>query len=611
VLLSVSLVRDAEGRPLFFISQIQDITRRKELEAERERLSSIVEATPDFVAIADASLRVQYLNEGARRLLGLGSEEDPAAASITGSHPGWAARRVLGEGIPTAIERGTWQGETALRARDGREVPVLQTIVAHRDTSGQLAYLSTIARDISDRKAYENRIEELAYHDPLTGLANRRLLIDRLERALIRAQRQGQSVGVLLLDLDRFKLVNDTFGHETGDVVLQAIARRLQQVVRRGDTLARLGGDEFVVVVEDLGSAPSVDGVARKILDAVARPQRLRGASAASSTLVLTTSIGISVYPDDGEDASTLLRHADAAMYQAKEAGGHRHRFFAPTMEAEARSLLELERALRDGLRRNRFRLHYQPIVELSSRRIAGVEALLRWDRPGHGLVGPAGFVPVLEQTGLIHPVGQWVLEATCRQARSWREAGLPNWFVAVNVSAKQLAEPNWDDLVWRALAASGLPAGDLVIELTETAFVDPTTRASEVLHRLREGGVKVAMDDFGTGWSSLSQLRTLPLDMVKIARDFVHNAVTQQVDAAIVEAVIEVAHRRGLEVVGEGVETEEQLAFLRRIGCDYAQGYLLGRPMPPDKVGRWVRADGIEERRRRGGRQGVDEGTA
>lgn len=585
VLLSVSLVRDAQGRPLFFISQIQDISRRKELEAERERLSSVVEATPDFVAIADLALRVQYLNAGARRLLGLGDEEDVSALQIPEGHPWWAARRVLGEGIPTAIRRGTWVGETAFLTRDGREVPVLQTIVAHRDPSGNVAFLSTIARDISDRKAFEVRIEELAYRDALTGLPNRRLLADRLERALIAASRHRRSVGVLLLDLDRFKLVNDSFGHETGDTVLQSTARRLQRVVRRGDTVARLGGDEFVVVVEDLAPARDVEAVARKILDAISRPYTAKEPSGASVRIMLTTSIGISLYPDDGDDVSALLRRADAAMYRAKREGGHRFSFFATDMEAEARARLDLERALRLALAGEEFRLHYQPIVELRRRRVVGFEALLRWDRLGRGLVGPAEFIPVLEQTDLIHPVGEWVLRTACRQARSWRDAGLPAWSVAINVSAKQLAAPKWADQVAQVLDESGLRPSDLVVEITETALVEPSGASHEALHRLRELGVRVAMDDFGTGYSSLGQLRALPVDVVKISQGFVRDAPAEEVDEAIVEAIIAVAHKRGLQVVAEGVETTEQLAFLRRRGCDYAQGYLLGRPVPPELV--------------------------
>ncbi len=604
VLLSVSLVRDTRGRPLFFISQIQDITRRKELEAERERLSSIVEATPDFVAIADVAHRVQYLNPGARRLLGLGAGDDVSTLQIPDAHPRWAARRVLGEGIPTAIQRGTWVGETAFQTRDGREVPVLQTIVAHRDPNGDVAFLSTIARDISDRKAFEARIEELAYRDALTGLPNRRLLADRLERAMIAASRHRRSVGVLCLDLDRFKLVNDSFGHETGDTVLRSTARRLQRMVRRGDTVARLGGDEFVVVVEDVGPARDVEGVARKILDAVSRPYTAKEPSGSSVRIMLTTSIGISLYPDDGDDVSALLRHADAAMYRAKQEGGHRYSFFASDMEAEARARLDLERALRLALAREEFRLHYQPIVELSRRRVVGFEALLRWDRPGHGLVGPTEFIPVLEQTGLIHSVGEWVLRAACRQARSWRDAGLPAWSVAVNVSAKQLVAPQWADQVAQVLDEFALRPSDLVVELTETALVEPSGAGHEALHRLRELGVRVAMDDFGTGYSSLGQLRVLPVDVVKISQGFVRDALAEQVDAAIVQAIITVAHKRGLQVVAEGVETREQLAFLRRRGCDYAQGYLLGRPVPPELVtGRGAAEAGRGPRLDRSGR--------
>lgn len=588
ILLSVSLVRDASGQPLFFISQIQDITRRKELEAEWRRLSSIVEATPDFVGIASVDGQVEYLNRGARRLLGLGDEEEPAGLRIADGHPTWATRRILNEGIPEAIRSGSWVGETALLTRDGREVPVIQAIIAHREPGGNVAFLSTIARDISDRKAYEQRIEELAFRDPLTGLPNRRLLADRLERALIGAKRHDRSVAVLLLDLDRFKLVNDSFGHESGDIVLRVTARRLEKMVRREDTVARLGGDEFVIVLGDLADPHDVEQIARKINTAIGRPFTAKEPGGAKISVALTASIGISFFPVDGEDVSALLRHADAAMYRAKAAGGNRYAFFAPELEAETRFHFDLERALRRALAKKQFRLHFQPIVEVSRRRIVGAEALLRWDRPGHGLRSPGEFLPLLERTDLINSVGEWVLQTACESARAWRDSGLPVEWVAVNVAPKQLNERAWVDQVSRALERYRLPPQALVLELTETSLVDHHAVGLETLDRLRQLGVRVALDDFGTGYSTFEQLRALPVDIVKVAPQFVQAAQSSEVDAAIAQSIIMLAHKRGLQVVGEGVETREQLAFLRRHGCDYAQGYLLGRPSPADDVPGW-----------------------
>lgn len=415
----------------------------------------------------------------------------------------------------------------------------------------------------------EDRFRHLAHHDPLTGLPNRALLQEHVHGVLSRARRQSTQVAVLFIDLDRFKYINDTLGHYTGDQVLKLTARRIETSVREEDFVARMGGDEFVVVIADLKSAEHASFVAQNILAVLAKPSSFAG-----QELHVTPSIGISVFPQDGEDLEALLKNADSAMYSAKASGRNNSQFFTPEINTAVSERLVLESALHHASERNELRLLYQPQVELRSGRIVGVEALLRWRHPERGNVPAKDFIPIAEETGLIVPIGAWALREACGQLARWRKQGLTGIRLAVNFSARQLTTRNLADTVRTILRDTGIAPADLDLELTETGLLQNTDAAVAALHELKEIGVAISMDDFGTGYSSLSYLRAFPIDRVKIDRTFVRSCTTDANDATLVRALIDLAHSLNLRIVAEGVELAEQLDFLRRHRCDEAQGH-------------------------------------
>jgi diguanylate cyclase (GGDEF)-like protein len=433
-------------------------------------------------------------------------------------------------------------------------------------------------------------LEHLASIDALTGLANRRMLTDRLEQALIHARRSGRVAGVLMLDLDRFKTVNDSLGHGQGDVLLQTLAGRLIDCVREGDTVARLGGDEFVVVLSDMADVSHIVPVAQKILAALAHPVEL-----GQQLLSLSTSLGIAVYPDDGETADALLQYADTAMYRAKDQGGNAMAFFTADMMQAMINRLQIEAGLRRALDLGELRLHYQPIIDAASGRITSAEALVRWQDPQRGLVPPMDFIPIAEETGLIVPIGDWVLREACAQARSWRDLGLGEIPVAVNLSARQFNAPSLDESVAQALQACDCPASLLQLEITESSIMDQVGQALETMHRLTALGVQLTIDDFGTGYSSLSQLKRLPVRKLKVDRTFVHDIKIDADDDIFVDAILSLAGKLGLRTVAEGIETPQQVTFLASRGCDEYQGFLFSRPCEPEAFARMVRERNVE----------------
>lgn len=430
------------------------------------------------------------------------------------------------------------------------------------------------------QRAIEARLIAEATLDGLTGLPNRVLAADRLSAALVRARRHQHTTSLLFIDLDQFKLVNDTLGHAAGDQLLIHVASRLVTCVRESDTVARLGGDEFVIVLAEIDDPGHPDVVARRILEALKDPIRLCGRE-----IFVTASLGIASSPADGEDPETLFRNADAAMYQAKEAGRNQYRFFSPKLNLQAAQRLEMESDLRRALERDELVLYYQPLVDATTEAIVGVEALLRWHRPGVGLVAPAEFVPLAEETGLIIPIGQWVLENACRTVMAWQNRTGIRLRASVNVSYRQIKAADIVEVVRGALEKSGLPPDCLELEITERLLLEDLDATSVVLNHLAGMGVRLAVDDFGTGYSALSYLKDFRFDTLKIAHTFMSGVPGDTRHASLVEAIVKMAHALDLEVIGEGVESEEQKHFLRLHGCDLLQGFLFSRPVPPEHL--------------------------
>ncbi|HVN99733.1 MAG TPA: EAL domain-containing protein [Steroidobacteraceae bacterium] len=445
--------------------------------------------------------------------------------------------------------------------------------VRRNEIDGSIYYEGTL-EDITDRRVYQAQIERQANYDALTGLANRTLLNARLHQAISGAAERGGGIAVVFIDLDQFKFINDTYGHALGDGLLQSMADRLRSCVRDSDTVARQGGDEFVLLLQGY-RPPDLAGVVQRLHAAIALPWR-----SGRREFHVTSSIGVAVYPGDGDSADVLLRNADAAMYKAKENGRNAVQFFTAELNHALVERLDIEHRLRGALARHQFLLHYQPRIDMDTGRVAGAEALLRWRVPQRGLVSPARFISVAEDTGLIVPIGRWVLHTACAQARAWQEAGLPPIVVSVNVSPRQFREGNIVETIAEALRVTGLDAHHLQIELTEGLAMHGAEKYVEMLGRIKALGVQIAVDDFGTGYSSLSYLKRFPVDQLKVDRSFVVDLATDPDDAVIVQAIIALGHKLNLRVVAEGVETTEQLEFLRQSGCDEMQGYLFGKPM-------------------------------
>lgn len=571
------------GRPVRLRGFIIDITERKQAELQLQQLSLAVEQSPAAVVITNLEAAIEYVNPRFTQITGYSLEE------VRGQNP-----RILqsGELLPelyrtlwqTLIAGEAWYGEFQNRRKDGSHFWERASISPLRNAQGQVTHYVAVKEDITAQKRNEQQLIYQATHDELTGLANRTLLKDLLEQSIHYAHRSGRMVAVLLLDLDRFKLVNDSLGHGAGDELLVAVARRLKAMVREADTVARFGGDEFVVLLTEVESVEDVRKVADNILRQLALPQCIE-----QRDLTVTASLGISFYPADGGDSATLIRNADIAMYQAKREGSS---FSCYSTEMNARLLhtLELETALRQALDPCQFCLVYQPKVDLVSGSIVGCEALIRWNHPQRGLVSPAEFIPLAEETGLIVPIGRWALQEACRQGMAWQAAGLAPLSVAVNLSARQFRTGDLLQTVQEALDASGLDPALLDLELTESMIMDEPRSAEATMRSLKQLGVSLSLDDFGTGYSSLNYLRRFPVDSLKIDRSFIQDVVTDPSGASVVTSVIAIAHNLGISAVAEGVETAAQLQFLAATDCDLLQGYFFSRPVPADAFAELVR---------------------
>ena len=472
--------------------------------------------------------------------------------------------------------------ETALVHKDGRIIPV-EMVGKSLSLKGQ-AHRIVVVRDITTRKEAQQRIEFLALHDPLTKLPNRAHLKDRLAQVLALARRREGAAAVLFIDLDNFKTVNDSLGHHAGDQLLCEMARRLSAAVREADMVSRLGGDEFLVVLADIGSRDDAALVADKLLAIINEAVVIEG-----HRLSVSPSIGIGIFPGDGDSVDELIRHADAAMYHAKDSGRGNYQFFQPDMSQRAFEALHMEAQLREAIVREEFVLHYQPQRAFSDGRLVGVEALVRWQHPERGLVGPDAFVPFAESRGLIAGIGRWVLCEACRQIKAWHDAGWPRVPVAVNLSAIEFRQRNLVQDITAILAASGLAPQYLEIELTESVLMEPGDAAFETLAALKALGVMLSIDDFGTGYSSLAYLKRYPIDKLKIDRSFVHDIPGDGDDVAITTAIVQMARSLKLLTVAEGVETPDQVALLQKLGCDEYQGYLISRPVPAAALQAWM----------------------
>jgi len=542
-----------------------------------ELLDAFLEHTPDNVYFKDLNSRFLRISSSMAKHFGLKSPADAVNKSdadiFTAEHAGQALadeQEVIRSGRPIfeKEEKETWP--------DGRESWVLTSRIPMMDRNGQIIGTMGISHDITDRKLTELKSRHVALHDPLTGLPNRVLLLDSLAQGIAASKRDGNSLAVLLLDLDRFKFVNDTMGHAVGDRILETVAGRLKQCTRGGDTVARLAGPQFVVAVPNLPDRKAVERVAQKILTTVAEPVEI-----GDRALQLTASVGVSLYPENGENPEALLQYADSAMYDAKKRGRGRFSFFSTAMTEATQKKETLEHELLSAKSWDEFQLHYQPIVESMLGRIAGMEALLRWKHPKMGLVPPEQFIPQLEELGLMVETGHWILRTACRKAVEWEKEGLPPVRVAVNISTQQFFESNIVETVESVLQETGLEPKRLELDLTESRILEDSEDMIATMRRLKTTGVSLSLDNFGTKWSSLSYLRRFPVDRVRIDRSFIRDAATHPAAEAMVKGMLGMARSLGFSSIAEGVETSQQRDLLKRLNCSEMQGYFFSPPLP------------------------------
>jgi diguanylate cyclase (GGDEF)-like protein/PAS domain S-box-containing protein len=560
----------------YYENFLEEIVKQRttELGKANQTLSVLIQASPLAIFVLDTEGTVSLCN--------------PAACQMFG----WDESELLNRPFPLvpedrqeAFHRGFEAAlsgklitdyETRRQKKDGSLIDVNVWTAALSDPNGETSGIMAIVADITERKQSEAKINYLAYHDTLTGLPNRVSFEERLTESVTRAATDKESLAVLFLSLDRFKKFNDTLGHLIGDQLLKSVGERLIVSIEKGDMLARFGSDEFAFLLTRIDESEKVSRMAHGIQRILDAPFTVEG-----HELYVTSSIGIGLYPEDGADTQGLLMSAGAALYRAKQAGGNNYQFYTADMNERALHRLALENQLRWALERKEFRVYYQPQASIDTGLITGMEALVRWQHPELGLVSPAEFIPLAEDTGLIEPIGEWVLRAACEQTRKWQECGFNNLHVAVNLSARQFQQPDLARIIERTLKETGLGASSLEMEVTESSVMKNAETAIGMMRELKAMGIRISIDDFGSGYSSLSYLKKLPIDILKIDQSFVRDMTTDPKDAAIAMAIIQLAHSLQLKVIAEGVETEDQLRFLRLLRCDEMQGYLFCRPLP------------------------------
>jgi diguanylate cyclase (GGDEF)-like protein/PAS domain S-box-containing protein len=582
--LTVTAIREPGGHELrYTVAVVEDVTERKRLEDHMRLAATVFENTSEGLFVTDAQHSIIHVNPAFTELTGYEPADvlgrTPSVLS-SGRHPPEFFERMY----RTLEESGKWQGEIWNRRKTGEMFAEWLNIASVRNGEGDVTNFIAVFSDITSRKQVEERLNYQANHDALTRLPNRTLFQERLSRALARGQRNQTMVALLFIDLDHFKQVNDTMGHLAGDALLQQVAERLSSCIRQGDTVARLSGDEFTIILEDITDPRDTALVTHKVLSLLNEPFNLKGQQAH-----ISSSVGVALYPVDAGDPQTLVKLADSAMYRAKQQGRNACRFHSETVNAQAFERLALENSLRHALERKEFRLHYQPIFDARTGRVAAVEALVRWQHPEVGLMSPNQFLPLADETGLIQDIGGQVLDAACRQARAWRDEG-HGIKVNVNLSSRQLRAPNLIETVARALEVSGLAPQALQLEVPESSVIDKGLEEGGVFARFKALGIDLIIDNFGSGYSSFAFLRRLPTSALKIDQSFVRNAATETEDAEIVTAIVATARGLHMAVVASGIETQQQLACLARFDCDLVQGFLFARPMPADEMSAFLR---------------------
>ncbi|BAP58065.1 diguanylate cyclase/phosphodiesterase [Thioploca ingrica] len=575
---------DPEDLSKGYIWNLEDVTNQKQAEENLRLAAKVFETTTEGILVTDTNTRVIMVNPAFTTITGYTLAEVVSKKPSflhSGRHPLEFYKRMW----RTLLKDGKWQGEIWNRRKNGEFYVEWAAIAAIRDTHQQIVQYVSVFSDITERKRSEEMIWHQANYDALTNLPNRTLFVDCLARALLVAKRQQLKIAVMFIDLDRFKWVNDTLGHEAGDQLLQETAQRLRTCIRDSDTIARLGGDEFTAFLTQIEDILAIKIIAERILDNLSRAYLID-----NHEVFVSGSIGITLFPEDGQEVATLLKNADTAMYQAKESGRNAYRFFTPTMNAQITERVQLEQALHQALDNNEFFLHYQPLFDLASEQIIGVEALLRWQRSHQDNIFPKQFLPIAEETGLINPIGQWTLMTALKQLQTWYTAELAPLQMAINFSTRQLKNSSLVEMIVEILENIGLPASVLIVEMTESTLLENALTISPILQQLHDLGVTIAIDDFGEGCASLNYLKQFPIDILKLDQNFIHNLAIESYNKILIEAIIALAHKLNIKVVGEVVETEEQLTFLRTHHCDWVQGKYFSNPLLPQEFEQFVK---------------------